>query len=126
MAKRIIIVDDEKDIRAILRHAIEATRDWIVLEAENGAHGLELIRSEIPDAVLLDVMMPKMDGREVFRSLLQSEDTASIPIIFITASLQKRDIIALQALGPIAILPKPFDPIEIVNTISKLLKWDSD
>ena len=95
------------------------------MEAENGAVGLELIRREIPDAVLLDVMMPKVDGREVFRILRQHEATGSIPVIFITASLQKRDLILLEALGPIAILPKPFDPIGIVNDISKLLKWDS-
>lgn len=123
MPKRIVIVEDEKDIRAILRHAIELIKGWSVLEAADGAAGLELIQRELPDAILLDVMMPKIDGRELFRRLRQNESTQSIPVIFITASLQRHEIQTLEELSPVAILAKPFDPIAIVRTISDLLGW---
>jgi len=126
MSRKLALVDDEKDIREILRHAIELTRKWTVVEASDGAQGLDLIRRELPDAILLDVMMPRMDGREVFRSILKDPLISSIPVIFLTASLQKHDIRALQELGPVAILEKPFDPIGIVSEISRLLGWDSD
>ena len=119
-------MDDEKDIREILRHAIELTTKWTVVEASDGILGLELVRRELPDAVILDVMMPRMDGREVFRQLRHDPSIKSIPVIFLTASLQKQDVRALQELGPVAILEKPFDPIEIVSDISRLLGWDSD
>jgi CheY-like chemotaxis protein len=125
MPKRIVIVEDEKDIRAILRHAIELIKGWSVMEAADGAAGLDLIRRELPDAILLDVMMPKVDGRELFRRLRQDETTQSIPVIFITASLQRQDIESLEELSPVAILAKPFDPIAIVRTISELLAWDT-
>ena len=126
MPRKIAIVDDEKDIREILRHAIELTTKWEIIEASDGIQGLELIRRKIPDAILLDVMMPRMDGREVFRQLREDSAVSSIPVIFLTASLQKRDVRALQELGPVAILEKPFDPIGIVTTISELLVWDLD
>jgi CheY-like chemotaxis protein len=125
MPRRIVIVEDEKDIRAILRHAIELIKGWSVLEAADGAAGLELIQRELPDAILLDVMMPKIDGRELFRRLRQNESTQSIPVIFITASLQRHEIQSLEELCPVAILAKPFDPIAIVRTISDLLGWDT-
>jgi len=123
MRKKVVIVDDENDIREILRNALELTKDWIVLEAANGEAGLELVRQEMPDVVLLDVMMPRMDGREVFRVLRQDVKTSEIPVIFITASLQKQDVRALEAMGPLAVLAKPFDPLEIADKISELLGW---
>jgi two-component system, OmpR family, alkaline phosphatase synthesis response regulator PhoP len=123
MPKKIVIVDDENDIREILRHAIELIKDWTVLEAKDGASGLELIGREKPDAILLDVMMPNMDGREVFRRLRENPATTDIPTIFITASLQRAEVRALEELGPIAVLAKPFDPLEIVRKISDLLGW---
>ena len=125
MPRRFVIVEDEKDIRAILRHAIELIKGWSVLEAADGAAGLELIRHELPDAILLDVMMPLVDGRELFRRLCQDGATRSIPVIFITASLQRHEIQSLEELCPVAILAKPFDPIAIVRTISELLSWDT-
>lgn len=124
MSRKIVIVDDENDIREILRHAFELTTDWTVMEATDGEKGLEVIRREHPDAVILDVMMPRVDGREMFRTLRADESIRAIPVIFLTASLQKQDVRDLQALGPVAILAKPFDPIEIVKTISSLLGWD--
>ena len=125
MPRRIVIVEDEKDIRAILRHAIELLKGWSVMEAADGAAGLDLIRREHPDAVLLDLMMPKIDGRELFRQLRQDESTKSIPVIFVTASLQRHEIQSIEELCPVAILSKPFDPVAIVRTISGLLGWDT-
>ena len=123
MAKKIVIVDDETDIREILRHAIELLKDWQVIEAPDGIAALEVIVRERPDAILLDVMMPHMDGREVFRRLRENPATSSIPTIFLTASLQRADVRVLEGLGPLAVLAKPFDPLEIVRKITELLGW---
>lgn len=123
MAKKIVIVDDETDIREILRHAIELLKDWQVIEAPDGITALEVIGRERPDAILLDVMMPHMDGREVFRRLRENPATSSIPTIFLTASLQRADVRVLEGLGPLAVLAKPFDPLEIVRKITELLGW---
>ena len=123
MVKKIALVDDENDIREILRHAIELLTDWKVIEAPDGVTALRLIEQERPDAILLDVMMPQMDGREVFRRLRENPETSSIPTIFLTASLQRADVRILEGLGPVAVLAKPFDPLEIVKQIRKLLGW---
>jgi CheY-like chemotaxis protein len=121
MPKRIVIVDDEADIREIVRHAIELTTDWIVTEAKDGITALASIQNDPPDAILLDVMMPLMDGKEVFRKLRENSATRSIPTIFLTASLQRSDVRNLEELGPVAVLAKPFDPLELVRSISRLL-----
>lgn len=121
--RKIVIVDDENDIREILRNSIELTKDWTVLEASDGLKAIELIRREMPDAIVLDVMMPSIDGREVFRRLRQDVATKSIPVVFLTASLQRHEVRALEALGPEAVLAKPFDPLTIANEISEILGW---
>ncbi len=123
MRKKLVIVDDEDDIREVLRHAIEFTKDWTVLDASDGAAGLALIRRELPDAALLDVMMPKLSGRDLFRALREEAQTASIPVIFLTASLQKQDVRELEALGPKAVLAKPFDPLTIADQVEEILGW---
>jgi CheY-like chemotaxis protein len=123
MRKKIVIVDDEDDIREILRHSLELTKDWIVMEASEGKRALELIRRESPDAIVLDVMMPSIDGREVFRQLREDPATATIPVVFLTASLQRHEVRALEALGPAAVFAKPFDPLAIADQISDLLGW---
>ena len=123
MRKKIVIVDDENDIREILRNAVELMTDWLVFEAPNGLSGLQLISAEKPDVVLLDVMMPAMDGREVIRQLRDNAETENIPVIFLTASLQKSDVRELEELGPLAVLAKPFDPLELIRKISELLHW---
>jgi CheY-like chemotaxis protein len=123
MRKKIVIVDDENDIREILRNSIELTKDWIVYESADGLEALEVIRREMPDAIVLDVMMPSIDGREVFRSLREDPVTTKIPVVFLTASLQRHEVRALEALGPVAVLAKPFDPLTIASEISSLLGW---
>lgn len=122
--RKIVIVDDEDDIREVLRHAIEFAKDWHVLDARDGEEGLALIVRELPDAVLLDVMMPKLGGREVFRALKKDDATAGIPVVFLTASLQKQDLRDLELLGPRAVLAKPFDPMTIADQIEQALGWN--
>ena len=123
MRKKLVIIDDEDDIREVLRHALEFTRDWIIFDARDGQAGLELIQREHPDAVVLDVMMPKMNGREVFRAIRSDAATAEMPVIFLTASVQRKDIRELEELGPTAVLTKPFDPTDISERIAELLGW---
>ncbi len=121
--KRLVLIDDEDDIREVLKHSIEYTKDWTVQDAAGGEAGLELVRRVHPDAVLLDVMMPDMDGREVFRRLRRDPETEGLPVIFITASLQKNEIRELEELRPAGVLAKPFDPLTIADEIAGILGW---
>ncbi len=124
MRKKLVLVDDEQDIREILRQSLELKKDWEVLEASDGEKGLALIRNEHPDAVLLDVMMPHKSGRDVFQSLRSDPMTSEIPVIFLTASIQRQEIRELESLGPKAVLRKPFDPLTIADEVAQILDWE--
>lgn len=121
MTKRIMIIDDEDDIREVARVAVETTTDWQVLEACSGAKGIALAQAEHPDAVLLDLMMPDMDGMAVLARLKAGERTAAIPVILLTAKVQA----ARQCgRGDVAgVILKPFDPLRLAAEISDILGW---
>jgi DNA-binding response OmpR family regulator len=111
-----LIVDDEAPIRLLCRVNLEA-EGIEVLEAADGASGLELARSEKPDAILLDVMMPGLDGWDVAAALLDDDDTAGIPIVFLTARADLRDRARGMDLGGIDYVTKPFNPVELASTV---------
>src|SRR5262245_6382222 len=92
-----------------------------VHEAPDGPSGVEVARAEEPDVVLLDVMMPAMDGWEVFGELLKDERTAKIPIVFLTARAELRDQARGLELGGVDYVTKPFDPLELAPLIEDLL-----
>src|SRR2546423_879150 len=92
-----------------------------VLEAANGLEGLALARAELPDVVLLDVMMPGLDGWQVASELLDQPSTSSIPIIFLTARAELRDQARGIDLGGVEYLTKPFDPVDLAAAIHELL-----
>ena len=117
---RVLVIDDEAPIRLLCRVNLEAA-EIEVSEAEDGKSGLEVARAERPDVILLDVMMPGMDGWQVFEQLLQDESTAKIPIVFLTARAELRDQARGLELGGIDYVTKPFNPLNLAPLIEDLL-----
>jgi DNA-binding response OmpR family regulator len=118
---RVLVVDDEAPIRLLCRVNLEA-EDIEVLEAADGISGVETARAERPDVILLDVMMPGMDGWQVAESLMDDERTNHIPLIFLTARAELRDRAKGLELGGIDYITKPFNPVELASGVSRLLE----
>jgi DNA-binding response OmpR family regulator len=119
-APRVLVVDDEAPIRLLCRVNLEA-EEMTVLEAADGPSGLEAARTERPDVILLDVMMPGLDGWRVAEELLDDPHTASIPIVFLTARAELRDRARGIDLGGIDYVTKPFNPVELAPLVRNLL-----
>jgi CheY-like chemotaxis protein len=123
MARRILIIDDEDDIREIAALSLESVAGWEVLSASSGAQGLARAIEHQPDAILLDVMMPGMDGPTIFRELRKNPATARIPVLLLTAKVQGSDQRRFADLGVEAVLFKPFDPLTLSTQIAAVLGW---
>lgn len=124
--ERILLVDDEADIRTVTKLALEAVGGMTVETCATGAEAAKHARAFEPDLILLDVMMPGMDGPETFQALRENPKTAPIPVIFFTAKTQKADISNLMALGAIGVMAKPFDPMLIADNIRKIWRQSHD
>jgi DNA-binding response OmpR family regulator len=120
MATRVLVIDDEAPIRLLCRVNLEA-ENMEVLEAADGPAGLEKARAERPDVILLDVMMPGLDGWRVAEELLDDERTDSIPIVFLTARAELRDRARGIDLGGVDYVTKPFNPVELAPLVNDLL-----
>jgi len=120
---RILIIDDEDDIREVAALSLETVADWQVYVANSGAQGLARAIEHQPDAILLDVMMPGMDGPTTFRELRKNPATANIPVLLLTAKVQSSDRRRFADLGVQAVLFKPFDPMTLHNQIASALGW---
>jgi DNA-binding response OmpR family regulator len=117
---RVLVIDDEAPIRLLCRVNLEA-EGIEVLEAADGTSGLGLARDEHPDVVLLDVMMPGLDGWRVAEELLEHEETSGIPIIFLTARAEFRDRARGLDIGGVDYVTKPFNPLELAPLVRSLL-----
>ena len=115
-----LVIDDEAPIRLLCRVNLEA-EGMRVLEAADGRAGIELAQNEQPNAILLDVMMPGLDGWAVADQLLQNERTAEIPIIFLTARADLRDRARGMDLGGLEYITKPFNPVELATLIQEVI-----
>ena len=124
MSRRILIIDDEDDIREVAGLSLETVADWEVILASSGAQGIARAVAEQPDAILLDVMMPVMDGPATFRELRKHPATAHIPVLLLTAKVQSTDQRRFADLGVEAVLFKPFDPLTLSTQIADALGWD--
>lgn len=118
---KILIIDDESDIRRIARLALSKVGKMLVVEATNGTEGLEKAETEKPDVILLDVMMPSMDGPSTLAELQKKETTNSIPVVFLTAKAMPSELNRLRSLGAKGVLTKPFDPMILAAQIKELL-----
>jgi CheY-like chemotaxis protein len=123
MPHRILIIDDEDDIREVAAMSLETVAGWEVMVANSGAQGLTRAATYKPDAILLDVMMPGMDGPTTFRELRKNPVTAKIPVLFLTAKVQATDRRRFADLGIHAVLVKPFDPLTLAMQIASALGW---
>ncbi|MBA2461360.1 MAG: response regulator [Actinobacteria bacterium] len=116
----VLVIDDEAPIRLLCRVNLEA-EGMTVLEAGDGPSGLERARGERPDIVLLDVMMPGLDGWGVAEQMLEQDETAAIPIIFLTARAEFRDRARGLDIGGVDYITKPFNPVELAPLVRGLL-----
>ena len=123
MSRKILLVDDEDDIREVAQLSLEMTAGWEVRTASSGAEALRLAPREQPDAILLDVMMPGMDGPDTARALRAGAETARIPIILLTAKVQAADRRRFDDLGVAGVLGKPFDPMTLADEVARVLGW---
>ena len=121
--KRILIVDDEDDIREVAEVSLAAVGGFKVSTAESGLQGIEKAREEQPDAILLDVMMPDMDGPSTFAELQRLEETSNIPVLLVTGKVQPADRRAFAELGVAGVLAKPFDPMTLSEQVAGALDW---
>ena len=121
MATRVLVIDDEAPIRLLCRVNLEA-EGMEVIEAADGPSGLERAREQLPDVILLDVMMPGLDGWSVAEDLLDDERTATIPIVFLTARAEMRDRTRGLDLGGLDYVTKPFNPLDLAPLVRDLLE----
>jgi CheY-like chemotaxis protein len=121
--KRILIIDDESDIREVAQVSLEMMGGWHVIASESGRDGLEKAKADRPDAILLDVMLPDMDGPTTLQNLQADPSTSHIPVVFLTAKIQTADRKRFADLGVVAVIAKPFDPINLASQVAEALGW---
>ncbi len=126
MSRRILIIDDEEDIREVAALSLETIAGWEVLLAGSGAAGIAKAQEHLPDAILLDVMMPEMDGPTTFQELRANPETTHIPVILLTAKVQTADQKRFSDLGVSAVMFKPFDPLTLAKDIAQTLGWKDE
>jgi len=123
MTKRILIVDDEQDIRRIVQAALEKLAGWQTIVVGTGQEGLRKAKVELPDAIVLDISMPDMDGIEFYEHLQADAVTRCIPVVLLTAKVLPQDHQIFSQMGVAGVIPKPFNPITIGNQVAEILGW---
>lgn len=118
---RIVYADDEADIREIAALALEMEPDFEVMTCDGGEAALELAARWHPHLILLDYMMPDLDGPDTLKRLRQTPGVAETPVAFVTARIQSREVARLFALGAAGVVPKPFDAMTLAATVKKFL-----
>lgn len=123
MDRQVLIIDDEASIITIVQVALEVTAGWQVLSATSGKEGVAIATTRQPDAIILDVNMPKQDGKAVLKLLQAKAETQDIPVIFLMAQARGAEQTALKALGVAGIIIKPFSANAIASHIKTILYW---
>lgn len=123
MVKRILLIDDEDDIREVAQLSLEMMGGWQVIAAESGPEGVVQADLEQPDAILLDVMMPDQDGLVTFQQLRENPATKQIPVILLTAKVQATDQRQFAELGVSGVITKPFEPLTLADQVAIILGW---
>ncbi|MGB8702037.1 MAG: response regulator [Thermosynechococcaceae cyanobacterium] len=123
--KRILVIDDESNIREIVGACLQRLGGWEVHAVSSGYEGLAIAQAEHPDAIVLDVMMPGMSGLTFLERLRVNPDTQSIPVVLLTANAYLTDPQTLSQLGVKVTIPKPFEPKALVRQMADALDWDS-
>lgn len=116
-----LVIDDDDDIRLVVKMSLRLIGGLDVIEASSGQEGVDLAVRVRPDIIMLDVMMPGMDGPTVLHQLYNNPLTSGIPVIFLTAKAMPGEIGRLKDLGAVGVLTKPFDPMQLASDVQALL-----
>jgi CheY-like chemotaxis protein len=119
--RRVLLIDDEDDIREVAQLSLEMVAKWEVTTASSGAEGVVRAETDQPDAIILDVMMPDMDGHTTFRTLQANPATRHIPVILLTAKAPAATDRLVNDV--VTVIPKPFDPLRLAGQIANALGW---
>ncbi|WP_414542694.1 response regulator [Nostoc sp. CCY0012] len=122
--KRILVVDNEQYIQEVAKICLETVAGWDVVTASSGKEGITQAEACQPDAILLDVMMPDMDGITTFERLQANPSTKGIPVILLTAKIQSVDRQRYAQMGIITAIAKPFNPLELAGEVATALGWN--
>jgi CheY-like chemotaxis protein len=122
-SKKILVIDNEPSIREVAQICLETVAGWHIFVAGSGLEGIATAELEQPDAILLDVMMPDLDGLATFCRLQANPKTRSIPVILLTAKVQISDCQNYIDLGIRTTISKPFNPLELARQIATILGW---
>jgi CheY-like chemotaxis protein len=122
-AKKILVVDDEESVRLVVQSCLEDLAGWEVLAAASGSAGLEMAIDQHPDAIILDVMMPGMDGLMFLQKLRADPELQDIPTILLTAKVELTAPDRYLAHGAVGALAKPFDPMSLIEQVRVFLGW---
>jgi CheY-like chemotaxis protein len=121
--RRVLVVDDSLLIREVARISLESDGDFVVQTAESGAEGVDAALAEPPDAILLDVVMPEMDGPATVEALRACDETREIPVVLVTGRDQEEDRRAFAGLGVEGVISKPFDAGALADQVRDVLGW---
>jgi len=121
--KKILYAEDEPDVQTIVELTMQTMSAYEIKVCDNGKKLLECVEEYNPDLILLDVMMPKMDGPTTFRNLQLNENTKKIPVIFMTAKAQVHELEIFKEIGALGIITKPFDPMNLCTEIENI--WNN-
>ena len=119
---KVLIVDDEEDVRLVANFSLSRIGTMEVIEAATGEQALAMAREHRPDVILLDVMMPGMDGMSTLQELRRDPHTSSIPVVFLTAKAMVSDVNRLKKLGARGVVLKPFDPTQLAGEVLAVLE----
>lgn len=120
--QRILMVEDDPDIQVVARLSLEAVGGYTVQVCSGGHEALRVIPEFAPDLILLDVMMPDMDGPTVLRELQANSNTKKIPVVFMTAKAQAHEVQSYLQMGALDVISKPFDPMTLSSTVASIWK----
>ncbi len=118
---KVLLVDDEEDVREIARLSLGRVGGMVVCDASSGPEGIARAALEKPDFIILDMMMPDMDGPATLTALRANPETANIPVVFLTAKVLPSELERLRELGAIGIITKPFDPMTLAAQVRRIL-----
>ncbi|MBW4646117.1 MAG: response regulator [Goleter apudmare HA4340-LM2] len=124
--KRILVVDNEQYIQEVAKICLETVAGWEVVTANSGMEGISKAQECQPDVILLDVMMPDMDGISTFEKLQENPATKAIPVILLTAKIQAADRRRYAQMGIATAIAKPFNPLELAGQIATALNWNGE
>ncbi len=122
-SKRVLVVDDEESIQKVVSLSLKMEANWDILTASSGEEGIVQAEIHGPDVILLDVMMPEMDGIATFEVLCNNPRTQAIPVVLLTAKTRTAEKRLFQKIGVAGVITKPFNPLTLASQIANLLDW---